>query len=284
VAEIDRLMLTWQRTAFRLVVGRQPITWGVNYFWPVLDLFAPFAPERTDREYKPGVDAVRLTVPLGPLSEVEAVAAGQGASLRDDGSVAALMRLHLGPADVGAMAGRFHRDLVLGGFVAADLRGTGLRAEIAFTDSGDPGDRGLGRASFWRASAGLDRQLTPVLTLTAEAGWNGFGADDPDGYPGIAAADRVRRGEVSSIGRAYAGASLTWQAHPLVSVTGILLVNLSDASGLLLPHLDWSLADNLSLVVGALAGLGPGPRADGHPGSEYGAVPATVYVALKAYF
>jgi hypothetical protein len=61
VMELDRLSLTWQRREFRLVVGRQAITWGVNFFWPVLDLFAPFAPERIDREYKPGVDAMRAS-------------------------------------------------------------------------------------------------------------------------------------------------------------------------------------------------------------------------------
>ena len=38
VAELDRLSLTWQRRTFRLVAGRQAITWGVNYFWSVLDL------------------------------------------------------------------------------------------------------------------------------------------------------------------------------------------------------------------------------------------------------
>ena len=137
----------------------------------------------------------------------------------------------------------------------------------------------IGRSSFWRASAGVDRQLTPTLTLTAEAGWNGFGSDDPADYPRIGAADRVQRGEVNSLGRSYIGASLVWQAHPLVSVTGVVLVNLSDASVLFLPHVDVSLAD-----AGALIGIGPGLNPDKTPGSEYGAVPATLYAALMAYF
>ena len=74
------------------------------------------------------MDALRLTVPLGALSEVEVVAAGQGTSLEDDSSVAVLARVHLGPADVGAMAGRFHRDFVLGGFVTANVRGSAPRS------------------------------------------------------------------------------------------------------------------------------------------------------------
>jgi hypothetical protein len=282
--ELDRLDVKWERREFTLVAGRQAITWGVNFFWPVLDLFAPFPPQRTDREYKPGVDAIRLVVPVGELSQIEVVAAGQGPSIEDDGSVGALPRFHLGPADVGLMAGRFHRDTVAGGFVTADVRGTGLRAEIAFTDSGDPGDAAIDRKQFWRATVGLDRQLTPVLSLTAELSWNGFGSTNPKDYPLLASADRVQRGEVSSLGRYYLGSSLTWQVHPLVSVTGTALVNLGDGSALLLPHVDWSLSDNLAFVLGGAFGIGRGPRPDGVPGSEYGSAPQVLYAAIKAYF
>ena len=90
--EIDRLNLRWDRPGFRMVAGRQAITWGVNYFWPVLDLFAPFAPQRIDRAYKPGVDALRFTVPVGDFSEVEVIAASQGTRTPDDLSFASLGR------------------------------------------------------------------------------------------------------------------------------------------------------------------------------------------------
>jgi hypothetical protein len=282
--ELDRLTLTWERPAFRLVAGRQAITWGVNFFWPVLDLFAPFPPERIDREYKPGVDALRLTIPVGSLSEIELVAAGQGKDLSEDGSVGALARIHLGAADLGLMAGRFHGDTVAGGFVTANVIGTGVRGELAFTESGDPFDATIDRRRFWRASAGVDRQLTATLALTAEIAWNGFGTAQPREYPVLAASDRVRRGEITSLGEWYGGAALTWQAHPLLSVVGTGLVNLSDGSALLLPHADWSLADDVSVVFGGLFGIGPGPGAGGRLRSEYGAVPAAVYAAIKLYF
>lgn len=282
--EIDRLDIVWERGGVRLVAGRQAITWGVSFFWPVLDLFAPFPPERIDREYKPGVDAARAVVSLGRLSQVEAVAAAQGRDLHDDGSLAVLARVNLGPADVGVMAGRFHGDLVAGGFVTANVAGTGLRGEVAFTDSADPYDRTLGRERFWRATAGVDRQLTPTLSLTAEVSWNGFGAREPRDYARVAAADRVRRGEVASLGMLYSGASLTWQAHPLVTVTGTALVNLGDGSVLLLPRAAWSLSDAISLEAGGVFGAGAGRRGDGTPQSEYGPAPSVLYAAIKAYF
>jgi hypothetical protein len=282
--EADRLNARWESGRLRLVAGRQAITWGVNYFWPVLDRFAPFPPERIDREYKPGVDAARGTVALGELSQIDVVGAVLGSSVERDGSVAALTRVNLGPADVGFMAGRFHEDTVVGGFVTANVAGTGLRGEVAFTDSGDPADAELGRGEFWQVGVGLDRQLTATVLLTTELFWNGFGTLRPEEYPTFARADRVRRGEVNALGQYYFGGSLTWQAHPLVAVVGTALVNLGDGSALLLPHGEWSLADSVSLVFGGIFGVGAGLRGDGRPGSDYGATPATVYGAVRVYF
>jgi hypothetical protein len=201
-----------------------------------------------------------------------------------DGSAAALARLNAGPADLGLMLGHVHGDTVAGAFVTANVLGTGLRGEVAFTDSGDAADEELGRGEFWRAGIGVDRQLTPTIALTAELAWNGFGTTRPSQYPAVAAADRVRRGEVNALGRAYAGLSLSWQAHPLLTLGGSTLVNLGDGSALLLPHADWSLSDSVSVVFGGIVGLGAGARDGGRPGSEYGDVPQTIYAAIKLYF
>ena len=133
------------------------------------------------------------------------------------------------------MIGWFHRDVVAGAFVTADVRGTGVRAEVAFTDSGDPADAPLDRERFWPAGIGLDRQLTPTVAASLEANWNGFGTLDVDRYRETAEADRVRRGEVPSLGQWYLGATVAWQAHPLVVVTANALANLGDGSVLLLP-------------------------------------------------
>jgi hypothetical protein len=282
--EADRLNVRWEPGRLRLVAGRQAITWGVNVVWPILDRFAPFAPERIDREYKPGVDALRATLALGALSQIDLVGAALGSSVTRDGSAAALARVNLGPADVGLVLGRFHQDTVAGGFVSANVLGTGVRGEVAFTDSGDPADAALGRSEFWQAGIGLDRQLTETLSLTVEVAWNGFGARRPDAYPAVARADRVRRGEVSALGRSYAGGSLTWQAHPLLALVGTALVNVGDGSALLLPHGEWSLSDSVSVGFGGIFGAGAGGRRDGRPGSEYGTAPATVYGAVKIYF
>ena len=284
VLEFDRLNVQWDRPSFRLVLGRQTMTWGVNYFWPVLDLFAPFAPERVDREYKPGIDAIRLTVPVGDFSEVEVVTAGQGKRFPEDFSLASLGRFNRGSSDLGYMGGRFHTDTVLGGFLTSDAFGTGLRAEAAFTKSGDEKDAEIDRERFLRASGGIDRQLTGYLNLTIEAHFNGFGAKSPKGYRRIAESDRVRRGEVTSLGRYYTGASVAWQAHPLVNLSGAFLTNWGDPSTLLQMAGDWSATQNLVIQLGGMYGFGPGLDDDGELQSEYGFVPPTLWWAFKVYF
>lgn len=290
--EIDRLNLRWDRPGFRMVAGRQAITWGVNYFWPVLDLFAPFAPQRIDRDYKPGVDALRFTVPVGDFSEVEVIAAGQGTRTPDDLSFASLGRFHSelgeGPSsiDFGYMVGGFHRDFVLGGFFAADVRGTGLRGEVSWTSPGCDAESihpVFGCGDFWRFTVGVDRLLTPRLTLIAEASWNGFGAGGAADYERLAETDRVRRGEVVSLGRRYAGLSLAWQAHPLLTVSGAVLYNREDSSALFQPGITWSVSDHVSFGAGLIASTGRGVR-DGVLGSEYGAVPVVAWSSLTAYF
>jgi hypothetical protein len=291
-AEIDRLNARIDHRRFRLTVGRQPITWGVNYFWPVLDLFGPFSPAAIDRDYKPGVDAVRLSVPVGDFSEVQVIAAAHGrqgsepTETGNDWSYGAMSRFHLGAADLGFLLGSFYRDEVAGAFVTGDAGGFGLRGEVLFThvDANQRVGTSLPSASFWRATFGVDRLLSPRTSLVTEISWNGFGARDPAAYPLIAASDRVQRGEITSLGREYSGVSLSFLASPLWTVSAAMLTNWGDRSTLLQPSLTRSLSDNASATLGAFVGIGRGTESVDRVGSEYGAVPVTAWAALKTFF
>ncbi len=278
----DRLNVRIHASGADLVVGRQAITWGVNTFWPALDLFAPFAPTRVDRDYKPGVDAVRLTVPLGSRTEVQAIGAVLGDSRKRDGAGAVLLRVNAGPADLGLMGGSFHGDTVAGGFVTASVAGNLLRAEISWTRTGDDRDR-LRRPSFWRGGLGLERQLSSSVNLAVEVAGNGYGDSDVLGYPAILASDRMRRGEVGGLGRWHAGTTVTWQFHPLGTLTDTVLVNIDDASAAWIPRLAWSVTDESEVFLGALVAVGHGPGPGGVPRSEYGGTASRILAGFKLY-
>ena len=281
---LDRLNVEIDWQSVRLKVGRQAITWGVTYFWSSLDLFVPFEPQRVDRDYKTGVDAVRLTVPVNSLSEVELVGAVLGDSWQRDGTAGVLARLDLGPLDLGLMAGRFHRDTVGGGFITADLAGTGIRAEITRTRSGDPRDLLINRKGFWRGSVGVDRQLTADLLLSGEVSWNGYGASRAADYVGLLQTDRFRRGEVNALGQLYSGILAGWRFHPLWSLSHAAIVNWNDASWLLLPTVSWSTGNKSEVLAGAQLGFGQDLQAGGAIGSEFGSLPHAIFGGLKLYF
>ncbi len=280
----DRLNLQMELGRVRVTAGRQAITWGVAYFWPTLDLFSPFSPQRIDRDYKAGVDAVRATVALGRYSEVQIVAASLGPAVSRDGALAAQFRFHLGRLDLGFVGGKSHGDSVAGVFFTGDLQGTALRGEVAWTDSDDPLERSLDRGAFWRATLGIDRQITPDWGLTLELAYNGFGVGSAQQYLALSNTDRVRRGELFSLGTYYAGAALTWQLHPLWTFTQSLLFNAQDASALWIPALAWSTSDNSSLLLAVQTGFGSSLRPDLSPNSEYGPVPTTAFAAFTWYF
>jgi hypothetical protein len=282
---IDRLNVQGSVGGARVVVGRQAITWGTNYFWPALDLFAPFAPNRIDRDYKPGVDAVRVTVPVGAFSEVEVVAAIVGESSRDDAAAGVLGRFHVGRADLGIMAGRFHGDDVVGGFVTADVQGTSLRAEVSHTRSDDPLDAARDRARFWRGSVGLDRMIGSEVLVTLEVSWNGYGVADTGRYlQELAGSDRIARGEVNALGRRHVGLSVAWDLHPLWTLQNVLLVNVDDDSLLWAPAARWSIGNDSEIVFGAQLSVGAGLDDGGRARSEYGLAPKTLYTGVTAYF
>lgn len=286
-ARLDRFNLSFDLGKAAVTIGRQPITWGEGYFWPALDLFSPFSPEQLDRDYKSGVDAVKISLPLGNLSELEIVGGIQGSSLDRDGTVGALLRWNLGNVDVGFMGGSFHSDSIGGVFLSADVMGTGLHGELSYTSSGDRSDRLLDREEFWRGSFGIIRQLTPTISITSELAFNGYGADNAEDYSLWYLSDRMGRGDVNGYGRYYWGTSITQQIHPLLIGTFTSLVNFSDNSVLLTPSATWSLSDNSEILAGGLFGMGEGMEEINElpiPGSEYGSVPATIFIALKVYF
>ena len=281
---LDRFNFQLDLDRVNIVVGRQAISWGVTYFFSVLDLFSNFAPHRIDRDYKEGVDAVRVTVPVGKYSEVQVIGAALGRSLDRRGALAAQARLHLGALDLGLMGGRFHQDTVAGGFLTTDVRGTALRGEFSWTHSVDPRDRLLGRSEFWRATLGVDRQLTPQISTTLELSYNGFGTSRESEYLSWAESDRVLRGEMPTLGASYGGLAFNWQLHPLWTVTQSLLVNWQDPSALWIPALQWSTSNNSSVLLAVQTGFGGTINPASQLESEYGAAPTTLLAAVKWYF
>jgi hypothetical protein len=55
---LDRLYLALNQDWGSVRVGRQAITWGNGFIFNPMDLFNPFPPTATDRDYKVGDDMI----------------------------------------------------------------------------------------------------------------------------------------------------------------------------------------------------------------------------------
>ena len=113
----------------QITAGRQRIAWGTGFVWNPTDILNPVNPTTIERDEEGGVDAVYAVVPLGALSQIEAVwAAGREAGLS---SYAARASFNVGDYDIGFMGGYFRESWVLGGDIAGYLGDAGLRSEWA---------------------------------------------------------------------------------------------------------------------------------------------------------
>jgi hypothetical protein len=278
----DRLNARIHTSSIDLRVGRQAITWGVNTLYPSLDVFSPYVPTQIDRDYKAGVDAVRLTVSPGSHVEVEVV----GAQLEDGDieptAAGAMVRVSAGAIDVGFMGGSFYDDKRAGAFASVSVAGTGLRGEVSRTTPGDAIDR-LRRPSFWRAGIGIDRQLTSTLMLSAEVAYDGFGERRAADYPPVLSSARFQRGELPGPGRLATGGTLSWKFHPLGTLSTLALVNLDDGSAAIMPIVYWSVTSQIDILGGVQMLTGHAPTAAGLPRSEYGGLGSAVVTGLKVY-
>ncbi len=299
-AQFDRLWVKVRIWKLDLRVGRQPVSLGVGFIWQPADLVGTFSFLELDREFKPGVDALRLDWSLGESTELTVVGVAGGPVCRHvsrprpvdlaapsvwrtpagdtcnpadprftwDHSVGLLrFRTSLGPADLGLLGGWVRGDLVAGAFGAAVLGRWKLRSEVTFTHdfSADDTDGPYWSPvnDFVRAVAGVEYSFrtSRPLNLEVEFYYNGFGSLEAEGYLRRAALARVAEfGEVWNLGQVYLGSALRWQAADTVETSVLLVANLVDPSAHLSATVSFSLSDESSLVVGGFLPVGRGPE------------------------
>ena len=186
------------------------------------------------------------------------------------------------------MGASHYLDPVFGLGGAANLGDSVLRVDAVWTvphDASTP-------EGFLSAAANLDRSWTwwgRNFYGALELYGNGLGkADCEEALLDPLIVERFTRGDLYTLGRFYAGGQLRIELHPLLNLTLAAVANLDDASGLLLPRLEWEGAPSLKVMLEGMVGFG-------RAGTEFGgfAVPGTgfthksldqVSVRLSLYF
>ena len=247
-----------------LRLGRQRVAWGTGRFWNPVDLLNPINPIALEREERVGVDAVLAEHKFGPLSRISAVYA----PTHDGVESSAALNWHANVAgiDYSLIGGRFRNERVLGGDLATQVAGAGLRAELTHNEP-DAGP------AYHRALLALDYAFANTLTLTGELYYNGAGAAERAFYDFAS----LFAGAIQNVGRRYFGGYVGYEITPLVKSANYVVVNLADHSSFFSPTLTFSLRTNLDFTLGV-------QLFSGAAGSEYGVLNDVYYAQLQWFF
>lgn len=302
----DRLNARMSFSWADLTIGRQAATFGKTYFWNPLDVFLPFRLWDIDRDYKPGIDALRLDIPLGLFSGISFIGApGKEIILTEDFSgtkakndvswygSALTAHFHTTSShwDLTVQAGKIYGGFHLGGGAAGQAGLFNMRVEAAWFSPAGNRSRPLPSPlkdelmdSHLSAAAGLGLTLPGSLIMEMEYFYNGAAeAGNPE-----TALLRMVHGSSLHISTHLLGFISSFDILPIAKGRITWILSLQDRSLLLQPCLSLSLSNEAELELGAAISSGASPYwlMGGYPRirTEFGTYPDVCHLLLKYYF
>lgn len=309
---LDRFAIKLSPEWGDVTIGRQAITFGKAFFWNPLDVFLAFDPLQFDREYKPGVDALRVDIPLGMFSGITLVGA-LGREITPTGTYrhgsktfdadwygsALLARAYTlyENYDLAFQTGKVYGGFHIGGGASGEiLEWLELRVEAAWLKAMDslpvyaspaPAPAAyIGELVESHSSAviGIGHRFENTLHLQMEYLYNGQG--EPDALSlGFA---RVNHGQSYHMSRHVIGATASYEILPILTGQLAAIASLDARSAQIQPRLTWSVADEIEVIGGAIVSLGERPAGTSpfapNLQSEFGTFPDFYFLEVKAYF
>ena len=275
---LDRVNVTARLSFADVIVGRQAIAWGSARVVNPTDVIAPFTYSELDTEDRPGVDAVRVRVPIGALSEVD-VGYVFGRNFAVDRS-AFFVRSQFNAAetDLSPLLVRFREQLLLGIDVARGIGSVGawIEGTRVFTMGRDASD-------YFRVSTGIDYSFGGETYGFIEYHFNGAGVRDPEDYLANLNRPTYRDAAVYLMGTYYFALGITHQLTPLVVLRGQFLTNVTDPSFFFSPAVEYNIAQDFYLSGGAFIGIGDRPQGE-YFQSEFGGYSNILFFSFRIYY
>lgn len=270
LVRLDRFNVgyTGDKTVVRF--GRQAISWGNGLLFTPLDIFNPFDPTSIDREYKTGDDMLYGQYLMDNGSDIQLVAVVRrdpvsGDVEQDESSLAMKYHGFLGRKEYDLLLAEHYGQRVLGLGASTDFGGAVWRGDLVWTDTDSQSVfSAVGGVSYSWIGGGHN------WSGFLEYYYNGFGQSGGDySAAGLAAnpdlLQRLARGELFNLGRHYLGASVTFEATPLLNVTPNIFINLTDPSALAQVVLSYDWKEDFQVLAALSIPIGPN-------GSEYGGI------------
>ena len=275
---LDRANVTARLSFADVIVGRQAIAWGSARVINPTDVIAPFTYSELDTEDRPGVDAVRVRIPIGALSEVDAGYVFGRDFAVDRSAFFARGQFNVSEIDMSPLFVYFREQLLVGIDVVRGLGsvGTWIEGTRVFSMGRDASD-------YFRVSTGMDYSFGGETYGFIEYHFNGAGVRDPEDYLVNSNRPAYRDAAVYLMGAHYFALGATHQLRPLVALSGQFLANVTDPSFFFAPAIEYNIEQDFYLSAGAFVGIGDRPKGE-HFQSEFGGYSNILFFSFRIYY
>jgi hypothetical protein len=291
--DIDRAYFTISYDMADIYLGRQAIAWGSARVINPTDIFTPYAFNELDVEDRPGTDAIRVRAPISFMGEIDAgYIFGEDFEF-DNSAIFLRSRFYYRRTDIALIVAGFRENLLMGFDLTRSIVGAGFWVEGGYVivDALDGEGRNNGK-DYFRSSMGVDYSLRDGTYLFAEYHFNQAGASEPSKYLPRLEEAAYKEGSVYLLGKHYLAPGISYQATPLIIISGEALVNLTDPSLLLAPQVEYDIAQDIYLSAGAYLGSGKSPVCEFNQGyrsvlrlrSEFGGYSNLIFTSFHVYF
>ncbi len=289
----DRLLVSYKPFWGNIVAGRQAVTWGNGLVFNPMDLFSPFSPSDTSREYKNGNDLVSIRINAEKFGDPEFLYVPGKEDHSDNikadhSSFAGKMHFYAVETEFDLLFARHFDENIVGFGVSGTFFDTAWRTDLVYSTLNNNDDKN----GFFTYIANIDYSWVwkgKNLYGLVEYYHNGLGKNDSiDALFEPEISMRIVRGEIFTLCRDYISSQIQLEIHPLFNISFNIIANLNDSSGLIQPHAVWSVTQNSSLDFGI-------NKAYGKKGTEFGGIgvagspfyfksPENIYLTFSYYF
>jgi len=261
---------------------------GLGVLFSAVDIFSPFSPVEIDREWRRGVDAVRMEYELSDTSSAEVL--GVFGQTWEQSALLTRIRGYVGNMDGEILLGKRANDTILGGISSATLANAEVHAELAIIDTPEEqahdlmGNEHQALMAVFGSSYTFD--IGNGLTVLGEYLYNGLGVKDATEVntrlldPTFQT--RVLRGDMQTLSQQALALNMTYPLDPSLSGSILVLQNPADASGLAVPSLSWDISADTRLLASLYLPWGE-ESSNGQLRSTYGNTPLSLFIQVAIY-
>ena len=284
---LDRASIAYSADFGDITIGRQAIAWGSARVVNPTDVVTPYAYNQLDTEDRIGVDAIRVQIPIGVLGEFDTGYVFGGNLAFERSAFFLRSQLNALETDFSISLLGFREHLMTGFDIARGIGGAGFWLEAAYVYANTFDSENPNAENYLRASIGLDYSFGGRAYGFIEYHFSGAGAQEPEDYLDNLDRPAYTDGAVYLMGRHYFVPGLTFQITPLISLSGVVLSNVSDPSVFPSLQVEYNFAQDIYLSAGGFIGIGKRPETEDEETqfrSEFGGYPTLFFSSFRIYF